>query len=100
MNERKRKRKSLRSCVMCWGEIYRNDLPGSFEIHKVINSRSAFSRAKQKLGHAAVCADRKSARKGAGPNWIGAPIVSGEIVTVGRRVKKWPSADDLEEGSG
>ena len=46
--EKKLRGISLRSCLMCWGEIYRNDLLGSFEIHKVINSCSALGRAKQK----------------------------------------------------
>lgn len=67
---------------MCWGEIYRNDLLSSFEIHKVINSCYAFSRAKHKWGYAGVCTEVK--RKETGPNWIGAAIVSAEIVTVGK----------------
>lgn len=52
--ERKKERKDkmegkcLRSCLMCWAEIYRNDLPDSFEIHKVINSCSLLSAEQNK----------------------------------------------------
>lgn len=98
--KKKLRGKSLRSCLMCWGEIYRNDLPGSFEIHKVINSCSAFSRAKQKWGYAVICTEVK--RKEKKPSQIGLllRLFLQRLLQLAQPLKKWPSTDDLEESSG
>lgn len=76
---------------MCWDEIYSNDLPGSFEIHKVINSCSAFSGGKNNSGAAhRLCRskEKRKKKKKLGPNWIGSAIVSAQIVTVGEAAQK------------
>lgn len=91
---------SLRSCLMCWGEIYRNDLPGSFEIHKVINSCSAFSRAKQKWGYAAGCTEVRRGEKKPGQIGLVLRLFLQRLLQLARPLKKWPSTNDLEESSG
>lgn len=69
---------------MFWDEIYRDDLLGSFEIHKVINSCSAFSRGQTKVRLCSRPHRGREEREEARPNWIVAMIVSAEIVTVGK----------------
>lgn len=91
---------SLRSCLMCWGEIYRNDLLGSFEIHKVINSCSAHSRAKQKWSYAAVCTEVKTEEKKPGQIGLVLRLFLQRLLQLARPLKKWPSTNDLEESSG
>lgn len=93
--ERRKKRRGKtreigpRSCLMCWDEIYSNDLPGSFEIHKVINSCSAFSGGKNNSGAARrLYRSKEKKKKKLGPNWIGSAIVSAQIVTVGKAAQK------------
>lgn len=85
---------------MCWGEIYRNDLPGSFVIHKVINSCSAFSRAKQKWGYAVVCTEVKRKEKKPGQIGLALQLFLQRLLQLAQPLKKWPSSGDLEESSG
>lgn len=68
---KERGKKCPRSCLMRWGEIYRNDSPASSEIHKVINSCSALSQRKTKVRPRTVCTEVKRKEKEAKLDWCG-----------------------------
>lgn len=95
-DRKKWRRKDLRSCLMFWDEIYRNDLLESLETHMVINSCSAFSRAQQEWEYTAICSEINRRPEMLGQIKLVLWLFRQSWYSWQVHLKEWPSTNNLE----